>query len=44
MTDNRKNIKVDPETFEELKAIKPDRMSWPYFLSQAGEAWREQND
>ena len=32
MTDNRRNIKVSRETFEELKADKPDEVSWGYYL------------
>lgn len=32
MTDDRKNIKVSPERFEQLKAEKPDGTDWGYYL------------
>lgn len=37
MTRNRRNIKVDPETFETLKDRKPDDQTWPEFLTEATE-------
>jgi len=32
VTDDRANIKVDREAFRELKADKPDGVSWAYYL------------
>ncbi len=32
MTDDRKNIKVDPETFERLKNEMRDRETWRWML------------
>lgn len=34
MTDNRKNLKIDPETFEALKDSKPPGVTWDYYLEQ----------
>ena len=34
MTDTRKNIKVSPERFEQLKADKPPDASWGYYLAE----------
>ena len=33
MTDTRKNIKVHPETFEELKEEMPNGVTWDYYLT-----------
>ena len=30
----RKNIKVKPETFEQLKKEKPDGVDWSYYLTE----------
>lgn len=30
----RKNIKVSQETFEKLKADKPDGVTWDYYLTE----------
>jgi len=30
----RKNIKVSEETFEQLKAEKPDGVTWDYYLTE----------
>ena len=32
MTDTRKNIKVKPETFEQIDAEKPEGVTWDYYL------------
>lgn len=34
MPDDRKNIKVSPERFEQLKADKPADASWGYYLAE----------
>lgn len=34
MVDNRKNIKVSPETFEQLSEEKPDGVTWDYYLTE----------
>lgn len=31
---DRKNLKVRPETFEELIADKPDGVTWDYYLTE----------
>lgn len=31
---DRKNLKVKPETFEELKAQKPEGVTWDYYLTE----------
>jgi len=43
MTD-RKNIKVKPDTFSELQTLKPEGVTWDYFLRQAGNAWDMSRD
>ena len=34
MSDERKNIKVDPETFDALKESKPEGVTWDYYLRE----------
>jgi hypothetical protein len=34
MTDDRKNIKLDPATFERLKNEMQSRESWPWMLNR----------
>jgi hypothetical protein len=34
MSDGRKNIKLQAEEFRELKAEKPDGVSWGYYLTE----------
>lgn len=34
MVDNRKNIKLDPEAFEQLSEDKPDGVTWGYYLTE----------
>jgi len=34
MTDDRKNLKVSKETFDQLKAEKPDGVTWDYYLTE----------
>lgn len=34
MTDGRRNIKVSTDTFEMLKADKPDGVTWDYYLTE----------
>lgn len=34
MTDDRRNIKVSPDTFETLKADKPAGVTWAYYLTE----------
>lgn len=34
MTDDRKNIKLPEEDFEELKREKPSGVSWGYYLTE----------
>jgi len=33
MTD-RKNLKISPEAYDELKADKPDGVTWDYYLTE----------
>lgn len=34
MTDNRRNIKVDEETFQKLKEDKPEGVNWSFYLDE----------
>ena len=34
MTDNRRNIKVSQEAFDELKDDKPTGVTWEYYLTE----------
>ena len=34
MTDNRRNIKVSQEAFDELKDDKPEQVNWSYYLTE----------
>ena len=34
MTDDRRNIKVSADTFDQLKADKPDGVTWDYYLTE----------
>lgn len=31
---NRKNLKISPEAYEELKADKPEGVTWGYYLTE----------
>ena len=31
---NRRNLKVSDETFQQLKADKPDGVTWDYYLTE----------
>lgn len=41
MSDDRCNIKVDPETFGMLSDHKPDTLTWPRFQRHLLAAWLE---
>lgn len=34
MTDERRNIKVSAEEFEQLESEKPDGVTWGYYLTE----------